>query len=92
MPAALDHLRALDKRILFITNNSTRSRRDVAAKFQQLGLGWVTERHVLNSAYAAADCLANRLHVPTSRKVRVGQDRFCVLVDHAQYSARLETD
>ena len=58
----LDHLyHILRKRLVFITNNSTKSRRAYVKKFHAFGLVWVTEQMVFGSAYAAAFYLSRHL-------------------------------
>lgn len=50
----LEALRRLGKRIVFVTNNSTRSRKQYAEKFRKLGLEWVAEENIFASSFAAA--------------------------------------
>lgn len=38
VPQTIDRLRSLGKRIFFVTNNSTKSRKGYLHKFQKLGL------------------------------------------------------
>jgi NagD protein len=52
-------LRAADVPFLFLTNNSQRTRRDVATKLQRLGLD-VSEEHVFTCAMATARFLAQQ--------------------------------
>ncbi|KAL0904687.1 hypothetical protein M5K25_026821 [Dendrobium thyrsiflorum] len=53
VPEALHALRLLGKRLVFVTNNSTKSRRQYARKFVSLGLD-VSEEEIFSSSYAAA--------------------------------------
>lgn len=50
----LEALLRLGKRLVFVTNNSTKSRRQYAAKFKDLGLDFVSEEHIFSSSFAAA--------------------------------------
>jgi phosphoglycolate phosphatase len=49
----LDMLRAKGKKLVFVTNNSTKSRAKYAAKFRSLGIP-VTEDEIFSSSFAAA--------------------------------------
>ncbi|KAK2636839.1 hypothetical protein Ddye_031631 [Dipteronia dyeriana] len=53
VPQTLDLLRSKGKKLVFVTNNSTKSRRQYAIKFQSLGLS-VTEDEIFSSSFAAA--------------------------------------
>ncbi|KAJ3411836.1 hypothetical protein HDV05_001678 [Chytridiales sp. JEL 0842] len=66
----LNKLRALGKRILFVSNNSTKSRRDYLTKFTKLGLD-ATEDEIFSSAYAAAYYIRNTLNFPDDKRVYV---------------------
>ncbi|KAL7750504.1 hypothetical protein RI367_004278 [Sorochytrium milnesiophthora] len=67
---ALDYLRSQGKRILFVTNNSTKSRQSYVAKFRALGLhGQVDE--IFGSSYSAAVYLKNVVRFPSDKKVYV---------------------
>ncbi|KAI6145226.1 HAD-like domain-containing protein [Pisolithus tinctorius] len=66
----LDMLRKRGKRLLFVTNNATKSRRSYKAKFDQLGI----EAHVdeiYGSAYAAAVYISSVMKLPKDKKVFV---------------------
>eukprot|EP00929_Paragymnodinium_shiwhaense_P108420 TRINITY_DN74749_c0_g1_i1.p1 TRINITY_DN74749_c0_g1~~TRINITY_DN74749_c0_g1_i1.p1 ORF type:complete len:381 (+),score=95.69 TRINITY_DN74749_c0_g1_i1:69-1211(+) len=52
--AVLEKLRALGKKVVFVTNNSTRSRKQYVQKFHKLGLDFVTEENIFASSFAAA--------------------------------------
>src|SRR5579863_424562 len=52
-------LRRTDVPFLFLTNNSQRTRRDVATKLRRMGIE-VEERHVFTCAMATARFLANQ--------------------------------
>ncbi|KAK4841432.1 hypothetical protein QYF36_004390 [Acer negundo] len=53
VPQTLDLLRSKGKKLVFVTNNSTKSRRQYAIKFQSLGLS-VNEDEIFSSSFAAA--------------------------------------
>ncbi|CAA0815445.1 Phosphoglycolate phosphatase 2 [Striga hermonthica] len=65
----LDALRAMDKKLVFVTNNSTKSRRQYAEKFHSLGIS-VTEDEIFSSSFAAAMYLKVN-HYPKEKKVYV---------------------
>ncbi|GBG75089.1 Phosphoglycolate phosphatase (PGPase)-like protein [Chara braunii] len=53
VPETLDFLRAKGKRLVFVTNNSTKSRKQYGKKFSSLGLE-VGEEEIFSSSFAAA--------------------------------------
>ncbi|KAK2984250.1 hypothetical protein RJ640_010209 [Escallonia rubra] len=53
VPETLDMLRSKGKKLVFVTNNSTKSRRQYANKFRSLGIT-VTEDEIFSSSFAAA--------------------------------------
>ncbi|CAG9461895.1 unnamed protein product [Pedinophyceae sp. YPF-701] len=53
VPDTLDMLRAMGKKLFFVTNNSTKSRKGYVKKFTDLGLN-VQPEEVYSSSYAAA--------------------------------------
>ena len=53
VPAVLEKLRALGKKIFFVTNNSTKSRKGFLSKFLSLGLT-VSPEEIFSSSFAAA--------------------------------------
>ena len=57
---ALDDLRSAGKSIIFATNNAMRTRAEVASRLQALGLDWVMESDVFNSANAVGRLLESR--------------------------------
>ncbi|GFP92801.1 phosphoglycolate phosphatase 2 [Phtheirospermum japonicum] len=65
----LDTLRAMGKKLVFVTNNSTKSRRRYAEKFHSLGIS-VTEDEIFSSSFAAAMYLKVN-HFPKEKKVYV---------------------
>ncbi len=67
----LDRLRTLGKRILFVSNNSTKSRLTYLRKFAALGIRGVGEEEVFGSAYASALYVARNLAFPADKQVYV---------------------
>jgi NagD protein len=62
IPGAVEFIRLLDRwdiPFLFLTNNSQRTRRDVATKLQRMGIP-VDERHIFTCAMATARFLARQ--------------------------------
>ncbi|KAJ3052063.1 hypothetical protein HK097_006949 [Rhizophlyctis rosea] len=70
VPEALNYLRSKGKRLLFVTNNSTKSRASYLKKFQSLNLH-ATLDEIFGSAYAAAYYIAHQLNFPPTKKVYV---------------------
>ncbi|KAJ3197094.1 hypothetical protein HK101_006056 [Irineochytrium annulatum] len=58
------------KRILFVTNNSTKSRASYLRKFRSLNIEASVDE-IFGSSYAAAYYIKNNLHLPTDKKVYV---------------------
>ena len=69
VPATLDALRAAGKRLVFVTNNSTKSRKGYLSKFTSLGLN-VNAEEIYSSSYAAAAYLKS-IDFPADKKVYV---------------------
>lgn len=67
----LDTLKKLDKTIIFVTNNSTKSREDYLAKFTKMGISGVTKDEVFGSSFATAVYIRDILKLPTNKKVWV---------------------
>ncbi|XP_030968123.1 phosphoglycolate phosphatase 2 [Quercus lobata] len=65
----LDMLRSKGKKLVFVTNNSTKSRRQYAKKFQSLGIS-VSEDEIFCSSFAAAMFLKVN-NFPREKKVYV---------------------
>lgn len=69
----LDMLRSKGKRLVFVTNNSTKSRKQYGKKFETLGLS-VNEEEIFASSFAAAAYLKS-INFPKDKKVYViGED------------------
>ncbi|KAI9366703.1 HAD-like domain-containing protein [Zopfochytrium polystomum] len=66
----LSTLRAMGKQIIFVTNNSSKSRRAYLKKFQSLGLQ-ASEDEIFGSAYAAAYYIRHTLNFAADKKVFV---------------------
>lgn len=73
VPETLDMLRSKGKRLVFVTNNSTKSRKQYGKKFETLGLN-VNEEEIFASSFAAAAYLES-IDFPKDKKVYViGED------------------
>ncbi|XXG89238.1 hypothetical protein AAC387_Pa12g1289 [Persea americana] len=73
VPQTLDMLRSKGKRLVFVTNNSTKSRKQYGKKFETLGLS-VNEEEIFASSFAAAAYLKS-IDFPKDKKVYViGED------------------
>ncbi|WFD42559.1 4-nitrophenylphosphatase [Malassezia psittaci] len=68
--SVLQKLRKLNKQVLFVTNNASKSRRDLLDRFESMGVQ-AAEREVFSSAYASALYLKEVLQFPKDRKVFV---------------------
>lgn len=69
VPETLDMLRSLGKKLIFVTNNSTKSRKQYGKKFESLGLN-VSEEEIFSSSFAAAGYLSS-INFPADKKVYV---------------------
>ncbi|CAK9222450.1 unnamed protein product [Sphagnum troendelagicum] len=69
VPETLDMLRSMGKKLVFVTNNSTKSRKQYGKKFESLGLD-VTEEEIFASSFAAAAYLKS-INFPSDKKVYV---------------------
>lgn len=67
----LDLLKSLNKRVIFVTNNSTKSRKDYQAKFEKLGIPGIQEDEIFGSSYALAVYVDKILKLPKDKKVWV---------------------
>lgn len=70
VPAILDMLRKAGKRIFFVTNNSTKSRKGYVGKFTSLGLR-VEPEEIFSSSFAAAAYMEQIKFKETGKKVYV---------------------
>uniref|UniRef100_A0A7I4ATF6 phosphoglycolate phosphatase n=1 Tax=Physcomitrium patens TaxID=3218 RepID=A0A7I4ATF6_PHYPA len=69
VPETLDMLRSMGKRLVFVTNNSTKSRKQYGKKFESLGLS-VSEEEIFASSFAAAAYLKS-IKFPSDKKVYI---------------------
>ncbi|XP_031249377.1 phosphoglycolate phosphatase 1B, chloroplastic-like [Pistacia vera] len=84
VPETLDMLRAKGKRLVFVTNNSTKSRKQYGKKFETLGLS-VNEEEIFASSFAAAAYLKS-IDFPKDKKVYViGEDGILKELELAGY-------
>ncbi|URE22600.1 phosphoglycolate [Musa troglodytarum] len=84
VPGTLDMLRSKGKRLVFVTNNSTKSRKQYGKKFETLGLS-VTEEEIFASSFAAAAYLKS-IDFPKDKKVYViGEDGILKELELAGY-------
>lgn len=68
--AVLDYLRKSNKRLIFVTNNATKSRSSFKAKFERLGIQADMDE-IFGSAYATVLYLKRILKFPEHKKVYV---------------------
>ncbi|WVR05400.1 hypothetical protein IAU60_002415 [Kwoniella sp. DSM 27419] len=66
----LDMFRSAGKRVIFVTNNATKSRAKLCATLNKMDLG-ATEEECFGSAYASAVYLKEVMKFPTDKKVYV---------------------
>ncbi len=71
VPAVLDMLRAAGKKIFFVTNNSTKSRKGYLGKFLGLGLEGTKAEEIFSSSFAAAAYLEQKKFKDTGKKVYI---------------------
>ncbi|KAK9267449.1 hypothetical protein L1049_009875 [Liquidambar formosana] len=69
VPQTLEMLRSKGKKLVFVTNNSTKSRRQYSEKFRSLGIA-VSEDEIFSSSFAAAMYL-KAIDFPREKKVYV---------------------
>lgn len=69
VPDTLEMLRSMGKKVVFLTNNSTKSRRQYAHKFKSFGI-FVHEDEIFSSSFAAAMFLKG-IDFPKDKKVYV---------------------
>jgi len=71
VPATLEMLKAAGKRIFFVTNNSTKSRKGYLGKFRGLGLDMAEAEDIFSSSFAAAAYLEQTKFKETGKKVYI---------------------
>ncbi|CAH2351341.1 4-nitrophenylphosphatase [[Candida] railenensis] len=64
-------LKSLNKIVIFVTNNSSKSRNDYVSKFEKLGIKGITKEEIFGSSYAAAVYVDKILELPKDKKVWV---------------------
>lgn len=72
---AYNHLCALGKKIVFVTNNSARSRESYLEKFKSLGFKGISVEQIWPTCYSAAMILHHDLNIPSGSKVWVLGDK-----------------
>ncbi|KAL0910580.1 hypothetical protein M5K25_021578 [Dendrobium thyrsiflorum] len=86
VPEALEALRSMGKKLLFVTNDSTKSRRQSAHKFHALGLD-VRQEEIFSSSFAAAMYLKLN-NFPHDKKVYViGEEGILEELELAGYTS-----
>lgn len=71
VPETLSMLKEAGKTVIFVTNNSTKSRDDYLHKFEKLGIPGITKDEVFGSSYASAVYIDKILQLPKDKKVWV---------------------
>ncbi|KAM0750610.1 2-phosphoglycolate phosphatase [Meredithblackwellia eburnea MCA 4105] len=66
----MQYFRKLGKKIIFVTNNATKSRAENKKKFDKMGIECTVDE-IFSSAYASAAYLKNILKFPSDKKVYV---------------------
>lgn len=67
----LSILKEHKKTVIFVTNNSTKSRKDYLKKFENFGIEGISKNEVFGSSYATAVYINKILQLPTDKKVWV---------------------
>lgn len=81
IPEVLEKLRAAGKKMFFVTNNSTKSRKGYKKKFDSLGLK-VPAEEIFSSSFAAAAYLEQTKFKDTGKKVYIiGEIGICEELD-----------
>ncbi|CAI9302143.1 unnamed protein product [Lactuca saligna] len=85
VPETLELLRSKGKRLVFVTNNSTKSRKQYGKKFETLGLN-VNEEEIFASSFAAAAYLQS-IDFPKDKKIYViGEEGILIELELAGFS------
>ncbi|PWA50255.1 haloacid dehalogenase-like hydrolase (HAD) superfamily protein [Artemisia annua] len=85
VPETLELLRSKGKRLVFVTNNSTKSRKQYGKKFETLGLS-VNEEEIFASSFAAAAYLQS-IDFPKDKKIYViGEEGILIELELAGFS------
>lgn len=67
----LDMLKEKKKTVIFVTNNSTKSRNQYLKKFEKLGITGITKGDIFGSSYASAVYIEKILKLPKDKKIWV---------------------
>ncbi|KAI5951313.1 pho2 [Candida jiufengensis] len=67
----LSFLKEQKKTIIFVTNNSTKSRNDYLKKFAQMGIHNITKSEIFGSSFASSVYIEKILKLPKNKKVWV---------------------
>jgi phosphoglycolate phosphatase len=82
IPETLAKLRAAGKKMFFVTNNSTKSRKGYKKKFDSLGLTDIPAEEIFSSSFAAAAYFEKTKFAETGKKVYViGEIGICEELD-----------
>eukprot|EP00252_Welwitschia_mirabilis_P012792 TRINITY_DN282_c0_g1_i1.p1 TRINITY_DN282_c0_g1~~TRINITY_DN282_c0_g1_i1.p1 ORF type:complete len:411 (+),score=54.76 TRINITY_DN282_c0_g1_i1:121-1353(+) len=84
VPETLDMLRSKGKRLVFVTNNSTKSRKQYAKKFSSLGLT-VGEDEIFASSFAASAYLRSINFSPEKKVYVIGEDGIMKELELARF-------
>ncbi|XP_024970026.1 phosphoglycolate phosphatase 1B, chloroplastic-like [Cynara cardunculus var. scolymus] len=85
VPETLELLRSKGKRLVFVTNNSTKSRKQYGKKFESLGLS-INEEEIFASSFAAAAYLQS-IDFPKDKKIYViGEEGILIELELAGFS------
>ncbi|XBW38678.1 hypothetical protein QEN19_004266 [Hanseniaspora menglaensis] len=63
----LDLLKKLNKKVLFVTNNSTKSREEYTKKFSNFGIEGITKEEIFSSSFATAIYMKNFTNLDSSK-------------------------
>lgn len=69
--STIEYLQSKNKRYVFVTNNSSKSRQNYVEKFQRLGFKGITKDMIYPTCYAATFNLKEHLKVPEGSKIWV---------------------
>ncbi|XP_043690285.1 phosphoglycolate phosphatase 2-like [Telopea speciosissima] len=82
----LEMLRSMGKKLVFVTNNATKSRKQYAKKFHSLGLA-VSEDEIFSSSYAAAMFLKTNNFPPEKKVYVIGEEGLLEELELAGFTA-----
>lgn len=67
----LEYLKQQNKTVIFVTNNSTKSRTDYLSKFEKMGISNIDKLEIFGSSFASAVYVDKILKLPKDKKVWV---------------------